>query len=174
MWGILEIHPPMGGCLCIHIKLVKISKGSHSNFSEIDQKVYYKLKSIKCLFNKMYGNYNNSGRPFSILSLTPIPSKIQSCLWKNNYLVYFLSFFFFFLPNSKLSPVIHWFHMTYFFLIRIIIFFNLFLFLAALGFLCCVCFLYLRPVGPFLSGGFSCCGEHGLGHWGFSGCGAQA
>ena len=79
----------------IHIKLVKISKGSHSNFSEIDQKVYYKLKSIKCLFNKMYGNYNNSGRPFSILSLTPIPSKIQSCLWKNNYLVYFLSFFFF-------------------------------------------------------------------------------
>ena len=74
---------------------------------------------------------------FSILFLTPIPSKIQSCLWKNNYLVYFLIFFF--LPISKLSPVIHCFHMTYLFLIRIIIFLSyLLLFLAALGFLCCV------------------------------------
>ena len=91
-------NPPPKG---IHIKLVKISKGSYTKFSENDQKVYYKLKSIKRLFNKMYGNYRNSARPFSRLSLTPIPSKIQSCLWKNNYLV-----FFFPLAYLKLSLVI--------------------------------------------------------------------
>ena len=33
-------NPPPKG---IHIKLVKISKGSYSKFSENDQKVYYKL-----------------------------------------------------------------------------------------------------------------------------------
>ena len=126
----------------IHIKLVKISKGSHSNFSEIDQKVYYKLKSIKRLFNKMYGNYKNSGRPFSILFLTPIPSKIQSCLWKNNYLVYFLIFFFFLayfkaVPSHPLlSYDLFVFNQDYYFFKLFIVIFS------CTGFsLLCVCFL---------------------------------
>lgn len=98
-------NPPPKG---IHIKLVKISKGSYTKFSENDQKVYYKLKSIKRLFNKMYGNYRNSARPFSRLSLTPIPSKYNLVFGKITIWSFFFS------PCLFKAVLSHCFHIIFF------------------------------------------------------------